>query len=188
MRYFYTHRRTQEDTINILPFDTPTFRIAIPLPHVAVIVKTPSKADYYRMVASTDKKGMTEYMLRKYGDRWDIPFTEVMATAFISSFVKDLDDYRSLNMDVMKIPEQIDFMSVDREIKMPCLTSGERLVYEHSGLDFIQQNELPVTEYWILLADAIKMRIMQRSDSDEYLEQCYQDMHRINTLTPNVTE
>jgi len=174
--------------MNILPFDTPTFRIVIPLPRVAIIVKTPSKADYYRMVASTDKKGMAEYMLRKYGDRWDIPFTEVMATAFISSFVKALDEYRDHNMDVMKIPEQIDFMSVDREIKMPCLTSGERLVYEHSGLDFIQQNELPVTEYWILLADAVKMRIMQRSDSDEYLEQCYQDMHRINTLTPNVTE
>lgn len=174
--------------MNILPFDTPTFRIAIPLPRVAIIVKTPSKADYYRMVASTDKKSMAEYMLRKYGDGMTIPFTAVTAMAFISGFIKALDEYREHNMDVMKIPEQIDFMSVDREIKMPCLTSGERLVYEHSGLDIIQQNELPVTEYWILLADAVKMRIMQRSDSEEYLEQCYQDMHRLNTLTPNVTE
>ena len=174
--------------MNILPFDTPTFRIAIPLPHVTIIVKTPSKADYYRMVASTDKKGMAEYMLRKYGDGREIPFSAVTAMGLVNGFIKVLDEYREANMDVLRVPEHLDFMDTGKTPKLPCITSGERLVYEHSGLDFIQQNELPVTEYWLLLADAVKMRIMQRSDSDEYLEQCYQDMHRINTLTPNVTE
>lgn len=168
--------------MNILPFDTPTFGITIAVPQTTVAVRTPTKSDYYRMVACLDKKAMAEYILERYGTGVAVPFSMVTGAAFVADFVKALDDYREVNMDIMRIPEQIDFKSIGKEIKLPCITSGERLVYEHSGLDFIRQGELPVTEYWVLLADAMKMLIMKRTDGEEYLAECYNDMHRINTL------
>lgn len=168
----------------ILPFTIPKFTIDI-LPNFRAEFSTPTKADYFLMSVCADKLRTAEYIAGRYGDGTQIPFTPMTAAKFLVDFVAALDDLRAQNMDVMKVPEKEDF-TAHGEMKLPCLTSGERLVYEHSGIDFERQSELLITDYWILLADAMKMKILSRSDGMEYLDDCYRSMHRISTLKPTV--
>lgn len=169
----------------ILPFTIPKFKINI-LPNFTTELSTPTKSDYFRMVTSVEKLSTARYIMGRYADT-EIPLTPMTAAKFIEDFVRALDELREQNMDVMKVPEQIDY-ETPKQLALPCLTSGERLVYEHSGIDFERQADMLITEYWILLADAMKMKILSRSDGFDYLEQCYRDMHKINTLTATVTD
>ncbi|MBP3266725.1 MAG: hypothetical protein J6M07_00140 [Ruminococcus sp.] len=170
----------------ILPLTMPKFGIDI-LPNFHIQLDMPTKSDYFLMSVNSDKVSTAKYIIGKYGNGAEIPFTPMTAAQFLIDFVKALDDLREQNMDVMKLPEREDFRAHER-VKLPCLTSGERLVYEHSGIDFERQSELLITEYWILLADAMKVRILAQPEGTGYLNECYMSMHRINTLTATVTD
>lgn len=157
----------------ILPFPLPKFRIEIPAPHTIMTLDTPSKGDFYALMAGNSVwEIMSQYT--------NIPLTPLIAETASKEYVKKLMKYREDNMDILEIPHVIDFGAVPKKDKLPCLTLAEHMVYEYAGIDFRAQLDLPVTEYWAILADAAKFHIMRREDADEYLEQCYKDMHKIS--------
>jgi hypothetical protein len=157
--------------MNIYPFPPPKFNIELPAPQITITLDTPSKGDFYALTAGTDPvKILSRYT--------DAPLTGVTAAVLAIRYIEQLKAYREANMDFMEVPHTIDFGDTGTKTdKLPCITMAERMVYEHSGLTFLQQNELPVTEFWMLLADAVKFRL---AGNDEYLEQCYKDMHKIS--------
>lgn len=157
----------------ILPFRTPTFTIELMAPRMPITLDTPSKGDFY-MLMTEDGKADT---IRRYTD---VSMTDTIAAAAADALVAKLLEYRESNMDFLEIPHTIDFADTGERSKLPCLTAAEHMVYEYSGLDFAAQCSLPVTEFWLILSDAVKFRIMGREDSKDYFEQCYKDMHRIS--------
>ena len=161
--------------MNILPFALPKFKVEIPAPKTVITLDTPSKGDFYALLCGGD----AAEILRRYTDA---PMTPVIARIAAQRYIEQVRRYREDNMDIMEIPHTTDFGAVPKEDKLPCLTLAEHMVYRYSGIDFTAQLELPVTDYWILLADAAKREIMKRSDRDEYIEECYNDMHRISTI------
>ncbi len=165
--------------------EPPRFRIRILFPEAEIIVKTPVKMDYEQMAFSPDPVALAGYLAERYAGI-KVPFTFLTGTAFIAEYLASLKSYREKHIDIMKIPEKTDFTGKSEKPPFPVITYAERLVREHSGLDFERQAELPVTEFWILLADAVKSRILERPDGIEYLQQCYNDMHRISTIKANV--
>lgn len=158
----------------ILPFLPPKFTIEIPAPHTYITLDTPSKGDFYSLLIHTD----TAEIMRKYIP--SVPLTDTAAELAAEQYIAKIKQYREDNMDYLVIPAETDFGAVDTPQKLPCMTAAEHMVYEYTGLDFAAQSGLPVTEYWLLLADAVKYRIMGREGADEYLEQCYKDMHKIS--------
>lgn len=162
--------------MNILPFRPPKFNIEIPAPHTVITLDTPSKGDFYALLGGGD----AVEILKKYTD---VPLTAIIARIAANQYIEQLQKYRDTNMDIMEIPHTTDFGAVPKEDKLPCLTLGEHMVYMYSGIDFAAQLALPVTDYWVLLADAAKREIMKRSDREKYLTDCYSDMHKISTLT-----
>lgn len=165
--------------------EPPRFRIKLLFPEAKIIVNTPIKKDYDRMIFSPDPAALAGYLAEMYAGV-KVPFTFLTGTAFIAEYLAALKAYREKHIDIMKIPERTDFSGKSEKPPFPVMTYAERLVREHSGLDFERQAELPVTEFWILLADAVKSRIMERPDGIEYLQQCYNDMHRISNIKANV--
>ena len=163
------------DDIMILPFRTPKFTIEIPVPHISITLDTPSKGDYYALLTGAD-------MVQILSRYTNAPMTPMIASIVSERYIGQIKRYREDNMDYLVVPSRTDFSAVpdDTPEKLPCLTAAEHLIYEHSGINFIEQNKLPVTEYWTLLADAVKMRILSREDGEDYLEQCYKDMHKIS--------
>ena len=158
----------------ILPFTPPVFRIEIPAPHTVITLDTPSKGDFYALLTGADAAAILSHYT-------DVPLTPAIARAAADEYVRQLTAYREKNMDYMEIPQVTDFADTGTsEEKLPCLTAAEHMVYEYTGMDFAAQLGIPVTEYWTLLADAVKFRIMRREDADEYLEQCWKDMHKIS--------
>lgn len=109
---------------------------------------------------------------------------DVTKKAFISSYIDAVEDYIKNNSDIFEIPHKDDFESDSECLKLPVPTYSERLVYEHTGLNFSEINELNYLEYRLLLAGAVKVRILRREDGKgtEYLNECYECMHKISDL------
>ena len=171
--------------MRILSSEPPKFKVKIIIPAAEIIMDTPTKSDYEKMLFPSDTVNFAGYLTETYAGII-IPFTFLTASAFISDYLSELKKYRNKNKDIMKIPERINFGEQNEKLPFPIVTYSERLVKDHTGLDFEKQSVLPITEFWILLADAAKSRILERQDGMDYLRQCYNDMHRINTITPNV--
>jgi len=53
------------------------------------------------------------------------------------------------------------------------VTIGERLVAEHTGLNFIQIEELPIDTYFLIMRDAFIFKQSQTEAGREYLEKCW---------------
>lgn len=165
--------------------EPPKFKVKIIIPAAEIIMDTPTKSDYEKMLFPSDTAAFAAYLTETYAGI-KVPFTFLTGTAFIAEYLAALKSYREKHIDIMKIPEKTDFTGKSEKPPFPVITYAERLVREHSGMDFEKQAELPVTEFWILLADAVKSRIMERPDGIEYLQQCYNDMHRISTIKATV--
>ncbi len=103
---------------------------------------------------------------------------------FLRSYKEAVENFIEDNMNVYKVPYKADFEGNDTEIKLHFFTYGERLVHEHSGLSFTEINELDYLDYRMLLADAAKIKILRRKDGKgvEYLNECYDCMHRISDI------
>lgn len=167
--------------LKVTSLKLPVFAIEIDTPKTTLLIRTPTKHDYYEILQG-NKEAVEPYLLTEMP-----PFTESTFTAFIGEFARQMKQYRQDNMDYLAIPERETFGKDECEdIKLPIITSADHLVYKHTGLDFAAQLELPITEYWLLLADAIKQRMLQRTDGAEYLNDCYNSMHKVSTLTPKI--
>ena len=52
-------------------------------------------------------------------------------------------------------------------------TLEEKLVAEYAGYNFDRIEELEVTEYWLLLRDAVVYNCQQTEEGRDYLEKCW---------------
>ena len=49
----------------------------------------------------------------------------------------------------------------------------DKLVYDYTGFNFTQIEEMNVIEYWSLLRDAVIYKYMQTEEGEKYLERCW---------------
>ena len=156
--------------------NNPRFVIEIKVPKVDIIIDAPTKGDYNMMIQGTFTA--QEY-IKKYGICEEMPpLAESTADKFIEDVITALKEYREQYRDILGVPKKNDYsVGNEDEQEFPILTHADSLVYHHSGIDMIQQRELPVIEYWLLLADAIKIRLSESEKGREYLQDCYIDMH-----------
>lgn len=166
----------------LFPFEKPVFTLSCP-PFGEVRARVCRKITFDK-IAYFLSGGRAEYdkIVREIPMQ-DIPdnFTVTLATAFVflSNYRNVVEEYCEKNTDIFGIPQRLDFE--DREkIKLPIVTASERLVREHSGLSFSQINELDILDYRLLLADSVKLNILERADGKgrEYLNECYDCMHK----------
>lgn len=172
--------------MNILPLPMPKFVIKMAAPAAELTVGVPTVRDFYRCLTDTDKVRTADDILFRYGDEnVNYPFSKVTAAEFLKVYADAILGYRDENLDIMKVPATIDFGG-DKKPPFPVITSGRDMVYQYSGIDFHEQCDLAITEYWVLLADAIKTECAKTAKGREFLENAYVDMHRISTLEGNL--
>ena len=101
----------------------------------------------------------------------------------MAAYREAVEKYCEDNIDIFGLPKSFG-MDSGEECRLPVITYGERLVYEHSGLSFDKIAELDILDFRMLLADAVKYRVLNRSDGKgrEFLNECYDFMHRRSTL------
>lgn len=100
--------------------------------------------------------------------------------AFLKQYRDTLEEYMSRNKDYFGFPEKLDFEAMNEEkCRLPVMTYAENLVHQHTGLNFIEIQELDILDYRMLFADAVKLRILSRPDGKgkQYLNDCYDYMH-----------
>jgi hypothetical protein len=49
----------------------------------------------------------------------------------------------------------------------------EKLVFDYTGFNFAQIDDLNVFEYWAMLRDAVIYKYMQTKEGQEYLDRCW---------------
>lgn len=105
------------------------------------------------------------------------------ASLFIKKYREAVEKYCEDNIDIFGLPQTF-CMDCGEKCKLPVITYGERLVHEHSGLSFSEIAELDVLDYRMLLADAVKFKVLNRADGKgkEFLNECYDFMHRKSNL------
>lgn len=107
---------------------------------------------------------------------------------FLQNYVKAIENYCDVNMDMLKPPELVEFdfdfetKKNDTKLLMPVFTYDEHLVSSYTGLTFKEISELDIITYRLYLADALKVNILKRADGTgtEYLNKCYRYMHQID--------
>ena len=112
------------------------------------------------------------------------PLLSTTAQELCEQYLGQLDKYREDNMDFLTVPYEL-FPKENIKTKLSAILFADHLVYEYSGIDMERQQAMYITEYWLVLADAVKAKYSETETGREHLEQCYHDMHRINTLVPD---
>lgn len=174
--------------ISILQIEPPVFVIPIEIPKATLVIKTPTKGDYFKLLHNAKTPQLVSDILDHYLLTEAPPFTESTFEGFVNLLTEKLTAYRKANMDYLEVPEKMDFGHTQSKnpFSFPILTGAEHLVYEYTGLDFTQQLDLPLTEFWLLLADAVKQKMSRSEEGQKYLSDAYRDMHKIRTLESNV--
>lgn len=174
------------EVVSISPFNKPIFHIPA-LPYGYIDVGVCSKAQWDRLkAASTAGDTVTlAAVLSQLGV--DLPGSapDMLTESISEAYIMAVEEYCEQHKDIFGIPEKPDFENDEgEELKLPVVTFGERLVYEHSGLDFFQINSLDILDYRMLLADSVKVKCLRREDGKgkEYLNECYDFMHRISNM------
>lgn len=86
---------------------------------------------------------------------------------FIRCYKRALLKFKDDNMDIMRIPEDIDDGDADKVIcKLKVVTIFEKLVYDYSGVDYLRQADMLITDWWMLAADAVKYNIIHNKGED----------------------
>lgn len=163
----------------------PKFIIEITVPKVQILIGAPTKRDYMKMITGNTT---AEEMIKKYGIYAEmLPMTESTGEKFIDDYITALKEYREKNADLLAVPEKVNFSGKSEyDIDFPILTHADNMVYQHSGLTIMQQTDISIVEYWLLLADAVKIKLCSTEKGREYLHDCYMDMHKISTIKPNI--
>ena len=173
--------------LELTPYTKPKFNIPLP-PKAVYSVGSCCKGDYDKIVlavATAAGSGVYQQLTEKLLGKKPKAATDVGCYVFLKKYRETLDKYMDGNIDFMRIPEKPDFGKDDNKaVKFPIATCGERFVAEHTGLNFIEINQLDIIEYRLFLADAVKMRILRREDGKggEYLNECYNFMHKKSTM------
>lgn len=138
-----------------------------------------------------DKQALREWALSMAAGKLSEHAPASVFTAFCETYKAEVDTIKEKFSDYYGAPyTPYDPESAGKEqpgaenMKLPIITFAENLVHTHTGLDFLQIEELNYLEYCIFLADAMKLRIINNRGYEkgaEYLNECYRFAHKINT-------
>lgn len=164
------------------PFEKPVFTLSCP-PFGEVRAGVCKKITYDRIEIFLNGGGAARVreIMREILPEFDFEnVTVTTAFVFLTAYKHAIDEYCEKNMDIFEVPEKVDFSEEKEKLKLPVVTSAERLVYEHSGLNFAAINEMDILDFKMLLADSVKISILSRMDGKgrEYLNECYDCMHK----------
>lgn len=164
----------------LFPFKKPVFTLSCP-PFGEVRARACRKIIFDEIVYFLSGGGTDHGRLIKEIAVDKLPDNISLATAavFLNAYRNAVEEYCEENIDIFGIPRKLDFEEHEK-IKLPVITASERLVHEHSGLDLFRINELDILDYRLLLADSVKLNILERADGKgkEYLNECYDCMHK----------
>ena len=172
--------------MTLTPFNKPVFTLPCP-PVGTVRGRTCRKSTFDRIILALNSSFTAEEMrslLTEISPDTDFGIMGLTgARLFLGEYRNAVEKYCEDNVDIFGIPKAFGTDS-GGHCRLPVITYAERLVYEHSGLNFFQIAELDVLDYRMLLADAVKYRILQREDGKgrEFLNECYSFMHRESSL------
>lgn len=166
----------------LFPFEKPVFTLSCP-PFGEVRAGVCRKITYDRIEFFLNGGGAARVreIMREILPEFDFEnVTVTTAFVFLTAYKNAIDEYCEKNKDIFEVPEKVDFSEEKEKLKLPVVTSAERLVYEHSGLNFAAINELDILDFKMLLADSVKISILSRMDGKgrEYLNECYDCMHK----------
>ena len=172
--------------ISVSPFKKPVFMLPCP-PVGAVMGRICSKRTYDRIMLAAggglDREALSA-ILSEIAPDADIRAIGITGTMkLMAAYREAVEKYCEDNIGIFGLPKAFG-MDGGEECRLPVITYGERLVYEHSGLSFDKIAELDILDFRMLLADAVKYRVLNRSDGKgrEFLNECYDFMHRRSTL------
>ena len=78
---------------------------------------------------------------------------------------------------VLRVPESVLMHDPDMpENKLPCRSVGEKLVYEHTGIDFLRQKDMNYLEWLQYCADAAKYNLSGSAEGVIMLNSAYDEM------------
>ena len=168
--------------MDITAFAKPIFRIDVPAAGV-ISCRTCTVITYRRLKCGTftaeDISGII------IGDL--PPFLHSTLTIFIRKYIAELDKYRKDNCDILQVPD--DGSEPEKKCRLGVSTFYDHCVKDYSGLNFAEINELNIIDYWLLLADSVKLMALQnKKDPEEYLNGCWCYMHDKATPDGVITE
>lgn len=172
--------------IYVSPFNKPVFML--PCPPIGVVRgRICSKRIYDKVTlavsGNVDKKTLYVILGNIAPDAKLSVIGITGAVKLIKAYREAVEKYCEDNIDIFGLPKSFG-MDSGEECRLPVVTYAERLVYEHSGLSFDKISDLDILDFRMLLADAVKYRVLNRSDGKgkEFLNECYDFMHRRSTL------
>lgn len=171
----------------ILPFEPPVYTEDTQI-YGVIRIPVCSKADWDYLIyaLAMDSQSQCVEAIKRIGVT-DIPDS---APAFIikrvlsnykAFILKFCEDY----LDIFEVPDKPDFDGEFAEkLKTTIFTFEQNYIHNHTGLNFLQIQQLNILEYKMLLADAVKLKILSRADGKgkEYLNECYNAMHKISNM------
>lgn len=172
--------------MNILPYEKPLIKVSGGI-FGMIGIPICSKADWDFLiyaVALKQQKTLSE-AVRRLGLQLPEHTPQKLLESILVQYRDAVEEYCESNMDIFNIPENLDFDTMNEEkLKLPILTFGESMVREHTGFDFEKINQLDILDYRMLLADAMKLKMLRRADGKgkEYLNECYNCMHKISNM------
>lgn len=172
--------------LSVSPFDKPVFMLPCP-PIGAVRGCICSKRIYDRIIftagGNVDRKALSGILAAIAPDAKLSVIGITGAVKLIKAYREAIEKYCEDNIDIFGLPKSFG-MDSGEECRLPVVTYAERLVYEHSGLSFDKISDLDILDFRMLLADAVKYKMLNRSDGKgkEFLNECYDFMHRRSTL------
>lgn len=116
------------------------------------------------------------------------PLIHSTLTIFVKNYIKALDDYRKRNCDILAVPD--DGSVPEEKCRLGVSTFYDHCVYEYSGFDFERINELDIIDYWLLLADSVKLMVLKnKQEPEKYLNGCWCYMHdEVSPFSQPITE
>ena len=160
--------------MDITAFAKPIFRIDVPAAGV-ISCRTCTVITYRRLKCGTfTAEDITDIII---GDL--PPFLRSTLTIFIQKYIAELDKYRKDNCDILQVPDD------GSEPEKKCRLG----VKDYSGFNFAEINDLDIIDYWLLLADSVKLMALQnKKEPEEYLNGCWCYMHDKATPDGAITE
>lgn len=168
--------------MDITAFSKPIFNISVPTAGV-ISCRTCTVITYRRLKCGAyTAEDISDIIIGELP-----PFIRSTLTIFIQKYIAELEKYRDDNCDILRVP--VDGSEPEKKCRLSVSTFYDHCVKEYSGFDFSEINELNIIDYWLLLADSVKLMALQnKKDPEDYLNGCWCYMHDKATPDGVITE
>ncbi len=149
----------------------PVFKINVPLAGI-ISCRACTVGTYRRLCAGTfSSEDIKDIIIG------EIPaFLQSTLAAFAKCYISETEKYFDENCDTLRVPDSGE--RSEKISKLNVSTFYDHCVYDYSGIDFERINDMNIIDYQLLLADSIKLMILQnRQNPVDYLNGCWCYMH-----------